>query len=47
MYAISVIGGRFVGFVKSKDSPFVLVTLYITDGAVVIISKLNSLSTLS
>ena len=47
MYDISDGSGRLAGLVISRTVPSVLATLYITDGAVVIISRLNSLSTLS
>ena len=47
IYAISVVGGKSAGLYISSTSPVVLCTLYITDGAVVINPKSNSLSNLS
>ena len=47
IYEISCGFGNSVGLYISKTSPVVLCTLYITDGAVVINPKSNSLSSLS
>ena len=47
IYEISVCGGKSAGLYTSSISPVVLWTLYITDGAVVINPKSNSLSSLS
>ena len=47
IYEISCGLGKSSGLYSSKTSPFVLYTLYITDGAVVINPKSNSLSNLS
>ena len=47
IYDISCGVGNSVGLYISSTSPVVLCTLYITDGAVVINPKSNSLSNLS
>ena len=47
IYFISAGGGNSDGLYNSNTSPFVLYTLYITDGAVVIIFNPYSLSNLS